>query len=76
MDYEEYFSDKLTCLNDLQTARKGWGHSKESDDQIKKTLGLMSLYCPEDIRVLVEATHEECIRRIELCVEHNLYGRS
>lgn len=69
MDYEEYYSDKQRCFDDILVARKGWGQSLESDEQIHKTLGLMLIYCPDEIAYIVRATLEELELRMALC--HN-----
>lgn len=71
--YEEKYTDRQACFDDLRIARKGWGHSRESDAAIHKTLGLMYIYCPNDIQDMVLANLEELDRRMQLCEEHGKY---
>ena len=73
MNYEEYYSDKQRCFADIHVARKGWGRSLESDEQIRKTLGIMLIYCPEEITHVVRATLDELDRRIELLFASGKY---
>jgi hypothetical protein len=63
---QEYYSDRDTCFKEIAQARKLFGNPKATLEQyaaLDKGLGLMFLYCPEDIQPIVEATMEESDRR-------------
>lgn len=53
------FSDRETCLKSIRTARELMTSKKTTVaewDALEKALGLMFLYCPDDLRSAVEAT--------------------
>ena len=55
----EYYSDKKNCFADICQARKAFGSTEttvEQYDAMEKGLGIMLLWCPEEIRGIVEAT--------------------
>ena len=55
----EYYSDKENCFADIREARKAFGNTKttvEQYDALEKGLGIMMLWCPEEIKGIVEAT--------------------
>lgn len=61
-EIQDYFANKDNCFQDLNKARKTFGSTlttEEEYDQLEKCLGLMFLYCPEDIQGIVEATLSE-----------------
>ena len=62
----EYYSDKDNCFAEIGVARKTFGNTKTTEeqyDQMEKALGIMFLYCPEDIQHFVQATMEEAATR-------------
>lgn len=66
-EIQQYYSDIENCKRDLLTARRTFGDRKttrEQYDQLEKALGLMYLYCPEEIETFVSATLQEAnVRR-------------
>jgi hypothetical protein len=64
-DSHPYNNIKL-CRNDLLEARKAFCSATTTEvqyEQMRKTLALMYLYCPEIIRPLVWSTLEEATMR-------------
>jgi len=65
-EIQEYFKDEKNCYRDLGAARKAFGSTATTEaqyDQMEKTLGLMFLYCPEDIQDIVYSTMTEATTR-------------
>lgn len=65
-EIQEYFQDEKNCYRDLGAARKAFGSTTTTEaqyDQMEKTLGLMFLYCPEDLQVIVLSTLQEAETR-------------
>jgi len=63
---QEYFQDPKNCYTDLGMARKCFTNSATTQDEyeaMEKALGLMFLYCPEDLSSIVEATMHEATQR-------------
>ena len=61
-ELEQYYKDSENCYLDLGLARKAFGSTcttQEQYEQMEKGLGIMYLYCPENIQFLVLATMEE-----------------
>lgn len=66
---KEFYSKKDTCYKDITTAREAFRDKTTTGkqyDQIEKTLGIMYLYCPEEIQYIVLATLTECQCRRDL----------
>ena len=75
-DYlQDYYSDSKNVYSELGVARKGFGSTETTEDQwcqIEKTLGIMYLYCPEDLQTIVLATLTEANWRHAYAVTRNL----
>ena len=66
MSHQKYFASKNNCIQDLTVARDAFGNKNTTRKQyagMLKGLGLMLMYCPEDIQSLVESTINEAIVR-------------
>lgn len=67
MGAEEIYNDKQYCFKELGIARKMFTSSDilipEKVEAIEKALGLMYLYCPDDISELVLSQLDELERR-------------
>jgi hypothetical protein len=66
MGIQEHFSDKKTCFASIAEARKAWGNrntTREQFDGLEQGLGLLYLYCPEDIMDIVQSTLDEATTR-------------
>jgi len=66
MDIADYYADKENCFRDIKIAREAMGSkstTEEQWEQLDKGLGLMYIYCPEDIQYIVEAQMNESARR-------------
>lgn len=64
---DQHYTDPDNVYEDLAVARRAMTDPSTSSaqwDQLQKTLGLMFLYCPEDLQPLVESQLREAeIRR-------------
>ena len=63
---EELFKDEHYCYSELRKAREVFSSIESTDaqlDAVDKTLALCLLYCPEDIKDIVEATLLESTMR-------------
>ena len=63
--YVEYYENKSNVYKDLGLARSMFSKkcTLEEFEQMEKTLGLMYLYCPNDLMSVVHATMEEATTR-------------
>ena len=73
-DYAEYFAIEKNVFFELGQARGAFNNktTEEQFDNLIKGLGLMYLYCPEDIQYCVKATLDEAIARQNHLVGLNL----
>jgi hypothetical protein len=63
---EALFQDKQYCFDEMCRIRQRWGVkglTEEGWKAIDRTLGLMYLYCPDEIKTLVLSQMEESTRR-------------
>lgn len=64
---QKLFADKQYCFDEMIRIREAWGNkntfNKNTIDAIRKTLSMMILYCPKEIRYTVEGMFEELERR-------------
>ena len=71
---EELYTNEKYCFQEIHEARRIFGDRKlftrESARQLSKMLGMMYLYCPEDIQIVVLSTlHEVTMREGYLPLE-------
>ena len=62
----EHFADKDNCYYGLGQARKCFTNSNTTQaeyEAMEKGLGLMYLYCPDELTSIVEATRQEATQR-------------
>lgn len=71
---ESPFADKEYCFSEMQEARKIFGDRNqltlEKADNILKMMAMMYLYCPDEIRDLVEG----CLYELELRRYYFVFG--
>ena len=63
---EEHYSSEEQCKQEIVEARKIFGNkttTREQFDAMQKALGLMYLYCPENMQGIVKATLNESVIR-------------
>jgi hypothetical protein len=63
---QEVYEDINKCRQDIILARKIFGDKTTTEkqyDAMEKSLGMMFLYCPEEIKGIVQATLWEAQRR-------------
>lgn len=64
--YGGIYDDSEYCTSEILLARKIFGNRNTTEDQFEamlKGLGLMVLYCPEEIKVLAQSTFMEATMR-------------
>jgi hypothetical protein len=66
MEYIELYKDRDYCLSEIRQARELFSskYFQSKFDTLVKSLGLMLLYCPEDIYDIVLATLQEAEQRV------------
>jgi len=75
---DHVYADKERCCEDLCLARELFGNRSTTESQYKKmqfSLGLILLYCPEEMKSLAEATIIEAGMR-ELYFHMNVWNCS
>ncbi|MGD9157033.1 MAG: hypothetical protein PVG39_01380 [Desulfobacteraceae bacterium] len=66
----DQLSDREYCYSELRNVRSVFSTKPYTEDQfdgIQKTLGLMYLYCPEDLQDLVLSHMQEAETRFLYC---------
>lgn len=75
MEYIELYKERDYCLSEVRQARELFSSKsfQEKFDGLVKSLGLMLLYCPEDVYDIVLSTLQEAEQRV---VCHNVVKNS
>lgn len=66
MDIQKHYSNKENCIKDLSLARETYSSrntTKEQFDGMMKSLLFILLYCPEELKIGVEAHIIDAERR-------------